>query len=146
MPELAQPQHDVSAAAPVAPLRVMYVEDNRINAMLFEEALRPYPDVALFVAEDGPMALELAQEVRPQVLVLDAHLPGMSGFDVLRALRQVPGLESAPAYMCSADAMPEDVARAEAAGFTGYWTKPINIVEVTTTLRDLARQRDNGTP
>ena len=65
---------------------------------------------------------------------------------LLHALRTLPEMRDVPAYMCSADAMPEDVARAEAAGFTGYWTKPINIVEVTTTLRDLARQRDNGTP
>jgi CheY-like chemotaxis protein len=82
--------------------------------------------------------LSLARDLLPDVLVLDAHLPGMSGFDVLRALRKLPGLADAPAYMCSADAMPEDIAKAEAAGFTGYWTKPIDIVAVTTELCRLA--------
>ncbi|HET8871183.1 MAG TPA: PAS domain S-box protein [Aquabacterium sp.] len=125
---------------PPRPLRVLYVEDNRINAMLFEEALRPYPQIELDVAEDGQMALSMAKEKTPDVLVLDAHLPGMSGFEVLRALRTVPGLKQAPAYMCSADAMPEDVAKAHDEGFTGYWTKPIDIVEVTNVLCTLANE------
>ncbi|WP_290872244.1 PAS domain-containing protein, partial [Aquabacterium sp.] len=124
--------------SPAQALRVLYVEDNRINAMLFEEALRPYGQIALDIAEDGQTAVSLVQESPPQVLVLDAHLPGMSGFDVLKALRKLPGMASVPAYMCSADAMPEDVARAKAEGFTGYWTKPIDIVEVTTELCRLA--------
>jgi PAS domain S-box-containing protein len=129
-----------------APLRVLYVEDNRINAMLFEEALRPYPQINLELAEDGQMALEMAQDNAPDVLVLDAHLPGMSGFEVLRALRALPELAEAPAFMCSADAMPEDVARAKAAGFAGYWTKPIDIVAVTNTLCSLAARGDNPAP
>ena len=127
-------------------LRVLYVEDNRINAMLFEEALRPFPQINLELAEDGQMALEMAQDQAPDVLVLDAHLPGMSGFDVLRALRALPELAAAPAFMCSADAMPEDVARAKAAGFDGYWTKPIDIVAVTTELCRLAARGDNPAP
>jgi PAS domain S-box-containing protein len=135
MPTQAQPDQTDTVTRP---LKVLYVEDNRINAMLFEEALRPYSQIALEIAEDGQMALSLARDLLPDVLVLDAHLPGMSGFDVLRALRKLPGLADAPAYMCSADAMPEDIAKAEAAGFTGYWTKPIDIVAVTTELCRLA--------
>jgi CheY-like chemotaxis protein len=128
------------------PLHVLYVEDNRINAMLFEEALRPYSQIDLVIAEDGQMALSMARERAPDVLVLDAHLPGMSGFEVLEALRTLPDLVNAPAFMCSADAMPDDVARAQAAGFTGYWTKPIDIVAVTTELCRLAARGDNAAP
>lgn len=131
---------------PSQALRVLYVEDNRINAMLFEEALRPYEQIELDIAEDGQSALSIAQEKLPHVLVLDAHLPGMSGFEVLQVLRKLPGLDQVPAYMCSADAMPEDVARAKAEGFTGYWTKPIDIVEVTTELCRLAASSDNPAP
>jgi CheY-like chemotaxis protein/anti-sigma regulatory factor (Ser/Thr protein kinase) len=139
-------------ATPAAPhrpsrvLKVLYVEDNRINAMLFEEALRPFDELQLSVAEDGDMALSMAQDEVPDVLVLDAHLPGMSGFEVLRVLRTLPGLAQAPAYMCSADAMPEDIERARREGFVGYWTKPIDILAVTTELRRLAAQADNHAP
>ena len=80
----------------------------------------------------------------PDVLVLDAHLPGMSGYELLRALRQVPGLEEAPAFMCSADAMPDDVQRAKAAGFIGYWTKPIDIARVMQDLDTLRLQTTAG--
>lgn len=145
---LSEPEHRQDApaandATPLRaeddPLRVMYVEDNRINALLFEEALRPYPELLLEVAEDGQAALTVAREHRPEVLVIDAHLPGMTGFEVLRALRTLPGLSQVPAYMCSADALPEDIAKAQREGFVGYWTKPIDIVEVTTELCRLAQ-------
>jgi CheY-like chemotaxis protein len=128
------------------PLRVLYVEDNRINALLFAEALRPHAQLELDIAEDGDMAMALCNERLPDVLVLDAHLPGMSGFEVLEALRRIPGLDKAPAYMCSADAMPDDIERARQAGFTGYWTKPIDILAVTTELCDLAGRAHNPGP
>ena len=140
----------VSTPSPSAetqrPLRVLYVEDNRINALLFAEALRPHAQLELDIAEDGDVAVSLCQERLPDVLVLDAHLPGMSGFEVLEALRRIPGLEQAPAYMCSADAMPDDIERARMAGFTGYWTKPIDIVAVTTELCNLAERAHNPGP
>lgn len=145
-PTSLEPMSLLSPSEPSRPLNVLYVEDNRINAMLFEEALRPFDELNLSIAEDGDMAVEMAQQEPPDVLVLDAHLPGMSGFDVLRVLRTLPGLENVPAYMCSADAMPEDIERALASGFRGYWTKPIDIVAVTTELRRLAAAMDNGEP
>jgi PAS domain S-box-containing protein len=121
-----------------SPLRVLYVEDNRLNAMLFEEALRDHARLHLEVAEDGQEALALAGSFSPQVLVIDAHLPGMTGFDVLHALRKLPGMRDVPAYMCSADAMPEDIAKAHQQGFVGYWTKPVDLPTVITTLHALA--------
>lgn len=143
-------QLTVSPPSPPAqtqrPLRVLYVEDNRINALLFAEALRPHAQLELDIAEDGDVAVSLCNEWLPDVLVLDAHLPGMSGFEVLEALRRIPGLEQAPAYMCSADAMPDDIERARVAGFTGYWTKPIDILAVTTELCQLAERVHNPGP
>ena len=136
---ISVPATPTPALADLPALRVLYVEDNRINALLFAEALRPYAEIELDIAEDGDIALSMAQENPPHVLVLDAHLPGMSGFEVLEAMRQLPPLADAPAFMCSADAMPEDLARAKAAGFAGYWTKPIDIVAVTTELCRLAQ-------
>ncbi|HET7792859.1 MAG TPA: response regulator, partial [Rhizobacter sp.] len=122
-------------------LRMLYVEDNRINALLFEEAMRMHSShIELRVAEDGDQALTLAQDWRPEVLVLDAHLPGISGFEVLRQLRTLPGLDTVPAYMCSADAMPDDVQRAYEAGFVGYWTKPINIGSVLADIEACMRR------
>lgn len=119
--------------------RLLYVEDNRINALLFEEAIRQLTGFELRVSEDGPEALELVRDWLPDVLVLDAHLPGMDGYEVLARLREVPGLADTPAFMCSASALPEDLARARAAGFRAYWTKPLDIAGVVAELQALAR-------
>jgi PAS domain S-box-containing protein len=126
------------AAAPPsaeqAPLRLLYVEDNRINALLFEEAMRVLGGIELQVAEDGAEALRLVQQWTPQVLVLDANLPDMHGHELLGRLRRIPALATTPAFMCSADAMPEDLERARTAGFLDYWTKPIELPRVSAAL------------
>ena len=142
---LEQTMPHTSEVHDMTPLRVLYVEDNRINAMLFEEALRPYAQLALTIAGDGQAAIEMAPQTAPEVLVLDAHLPDMDGVALLKALRALPGLAAVPAYMCSADVMPEDMVRAKVAGFTGYWTKPIDIRRITTELTQLAHKK-NITP
>ncbi len=120
-----------ASAAPeptqVAARRVMYVEDNPLNALLFEEALRRHLEIALRVAPDGDEALQIASAWRPDLLVIDMHLPGANGIEVLRRLRALPGLETVPAVMCSADAMPQDLDRTLAAGFVSYWTKPLDV-------------------
>lgn len=121
------------AAEPMAPraaLRMLYVEDNRINVILFEQAVRLRGGIELQVAEDGAEALALVQQWEPEVLVLDANLPDMSGYDVLARLREMPALARVPAFMCSADATEKDLQRAAEAGFIGYWTKPIDIARV----------------
>jgi two-component system, OmpR family, response regulator len=75
------------------------------------------------------------------VLVLDANLPDMHGHDLLGQLRRLPGLGEVPAFMCSADAMPEDLARARSAGFLDYWTKPIELPKVSAALQALRDAR-----
>lgn len=137
--EAAIPLVATATAAPV--LRMLYVEDNRINAILFEEAIRLRESVELRLAEDGAEALDQVQGWTPDVLVLDAHLPGMDGFQLLRLLRREPGLGSVPAFMCSADAMPDDVLRAAEAGFAGYWSKPINIAKILSDLDGICAAR-----
>lgn len=123
-----------------AALRVLYVEDNRINAILFEQAMRLRGGVELRIAEDGAEALSIVPGWLPQVLVLDAHLPDMTGCDLLERLRGLPRMAGVPAYMCSADALDADLQRARAAGFAGYWTKPIDVERVLADLHPLLAQ------
>ena len=127
-----------SPASGPRPLRLMYVEDNRINAMLFSTALQLHGGFELRLAGDGEEALLLVRDWTPEVLVLDANLPDTNGFDLLGALRGQPGLGNTPAFMCSADAMPEDRRRAAEAGFIGYWAKPIDIGSIVADIRRVA--------
>ena len=116
------------AATPQAPARrVLYVEDNPLNALLFTEALRHHPELKLHVAVDGQDALAVVADWRPDLFVIDMHLPGATGTEVLHALRALPGMQGVPAVVCTADAMPQDRERALASGFDGYWTKPLDI-------------------
>jgi CheY-like chemotaxis protein len=71
--------------------------------------------------------VRLARELRPSLILIDMQLPDMDGIEVLRRLRADAATASAPCVALSANAMPEDVAAAKAAGFDDYWTKPIDL-------------------
>jgi CheY-like chemotaxis protein len=133
-----------AALHPASTLRVLYVEDNRINAILFEEAVRLCGGVELRIAESGAEALAIARAWQPEVLVLDAHLPDTDGYALLPRLRALPELSGVPAYMCTADAVEHEERRAAAAGFSGYWSKPIDVGRVMDALNDLRQQTTAG--
>ncbi len=115
------------APAPTATLRVLYVEDDPLSALLFTEALREHPGLSVRVATDGPAALLTAAEWLPDVLVIDGHLPSARGHQVLHALQRLPGLAKTVAVMATADAMPRDRQAALNHGFTEHWAKPLDI-------------------
>lgn len=124
-----------------APLRLLYVEDNRLSAILFEEALRLRPGFELRLAVDADDAMDQLQGWQPDLLVLDAQLPGIDGIELLQRLRGQAHLRQVPAFMCSADALPGDVQRAHDAGFAGFWPKPIDIGQILRDLQGVAAAR-----
>lgn len=120
---------------PDAPLRVLYVEDDRLGALLVTEMLRDQAGIALRCAEDGAEALTLAAQWPPQLLLLDAWLPDTSGHRLLQELRALPGLAAVPAIMCSADGSEDDRQRARDSGFAEFWAKPVQVEAVRQALR-----------
>ena len=126
--------------------RVLYVEDNALNVLLFEEALRHEPGVELRVAISGEEAMAMVKHWTPELFIIDMNLPGVTGIELLRALRLQPTLAGVPAVVCSADAMPEDRARALAAGFDHYWTKPIDVHALPGAITDALRSGAADTP
>ncbi|MDP2034761.1 MAG: response regulator [Polaromonas sp.] len=119
-------------------MRVLYVEDNMYNLMLFDDVMRTRDDVEMRMAQNGAQGFEVAASWQPDVLVLDGRLPDMHGIDLLQRMRALPGLENTPAFMCSADSLPEHKILAEQAGFTGYWTKPVDFDKVFDELDRIA--------
>ncbi|MBQ5939308.1 ATP-binding protein [Massilia sp. AB1] len=127
---------EVQAAAPAAPMEgephlLLYVEDNPANLRLIEEIVRFRPDLRLLSAPDGHIGLQLARAHRPEVILMDLNLPGMSGIEVLRQLRTDPETAAIPVIALTANAMPRDIERGIAAGFHRYLTKPIDIDKFT---------------
>lgn len=121
-------------------MRVLYVDDDRVNTLLFEEACRFAGGIEVLSAGDGDEALELVARFRPDVLVVDLHLPDTNGFLLLPALRVASGRTDTPAFLCTADEPSLVGQAAEQAGFQGCWSKPVNLAAV---LADLARLHRN---
>jgi len=107
-------------------MHLLYVDDDRINLMLFEAACATLPGVQVSTAANGAEAIDLAREQAPQLLVIDLHLPDTDGPALLRSLRQEAGLADVPAVLCSADDGPTVRQSAADAGFSGCWSKPMD--------------------
>jgi signal transduction histidine kinase/ActR/RegA family two-component response regulator len=116
---------------------LLYVEDNPANLMLVEDLVARRPDLRLLSAKDAPRGLEIARTARPDVILMDINLPGMSGLQALRILADDPLTAAIPVVALSANAVPRDIQRGLDAGFFRYLTKPIKVNEFMDTL-DLA--------
>jgi len=113
---------------------VLYVEDNPANLMLVEDLIARRPDIRLLSARDGDRGIEIARAVRPDMILMDINLPGVSGITALRILANDPGTAHIPVVALSANAIPRDIEKGLQAGFFRYLTKPINVVEFMETL------------
>ncbi len=108
---------------------LLYVEDNRANMQLVERLIARRPDMRLLTAEDGTRGIVLARTYLPEVILMDINLPGISGIQALKMLREDPVTEHIPVLAISANAMPHDIKVGMDAGFFRYLTKPIRVNE-----------------
>lgn len=113
---------------------VLYVEDNVANLSLFERILKRRPGVALLSAMQGSQGLELARAHRPDLVVLDVHLPDVSGEEVLARLRADDRTRDIPVVILSADATPGQARRLSRYGIAAYLTKPVDVGEILALL------------
>ena len=107
--------------------RVLYIEDNPVNALIISEMVARRTDLSLLVATDGASGVRQAQELLPELILLDMQLPDFDGFEVLRQLRAEPRTAGIRCIALSANAMPADIQRALNAGLSDYWTKPLDL-------------------
>jgi PAS domain S-box-containing protein len=129
------PEEAVVSAFGLAPSRVLYIEDNPANLALVEQIVARHPGLVLASATDGPGGLAAARAHPPALVLLDIHLPGMDGYEVLARLRADPATRGVPVVALTAQAMPSDARRAIEAGFDEYLTKPIDLPVFDTMLR-----------
>ena len=124
--ELPQP----AAQTPPQPgpqASVLYIEDNEVNLLIVEALMRQRPDLRFLSACDGHSGVAVAQAERPSLILLDMQLPDIDGGEVLRRLRADPATAAIDCIALSANAVPEDIHAALAAGFDAYWTKPLDM-------------------
>lgn len=123
----AAPAEDPAAAPPVAAHLVLYIDDNPINTLLMAAMFERLPGLRLDCETDPLRGVQRALAEPPALLLIDIQMPGLDGFAVLRRLREAPATRDIPAIAVSANAMPQDVARGQAAGFVDYLTKPLEM-------------------
>ena len=124
------PAAQAQPAQPGAPLRtLLYVEDNPANLKLVEQLIARRPTIRLLTAVDGNMGIQLARAHQPDVILMDINLPGISGIEALKILRDDPATAQIPIVALSANAMPRDIEKGLEAGFFSYLTKPIKVKE-----------------
>ena len=130
--EIAPPEE----ASPVTEVvrTVLYVEDNPANLQLVEKIIGRRTDLRLLTAVDGSRGVEVARASRPDVILMDINLPGISGIDALKILRDDETTAHIPVIAISANAMARDVQKGLEAGFFRYLTKPIKVREFMDTL------------
>lgn len=104
--------------------RILIIEDNEANLSLVEYLLS-VAGHETFPARDGDEGMRRAADCRPDVVVCDIQMPGLSGYEVLRLLRADPGLREVPVIAVTAYSMPNDRNNVLAAGFNSYLSKPI---------------------
>jgi len=120
----------------VALRTLLYVEDNPANLMLVEQIIEGIPHVRMLSARDGHLGIALAREHIPDVILMDINLPGISGIQALKILREYPLTAHIPVIALSANAMLRDIEKGLEAGFFRYLTKPIKINEFMSSLDD----------
>ena len=118
----------------MAKARILVVEDNRDNMTLIIDVLSSLEYDSL-QATDGEQGVALAEAHQPDLILMDLSLPRMDGWTATRRLRQQERFAQTPIIALTAHAMKGDRERALEAGCTDYISKPINLQELATKLR-----------
>jgi two-component system cell cycle response regulator DivK len=121
--------------------RVLVVEDNEKNMKLFRDVLQA-TGYRTLEATTGRQAAELAAEHTPDLVLMDIRLPDIDGVEALGRLRADERTAFIPVLALTAQAMHGDNERFLTAGFDGYISKPVNVVEFVSTVRQHCDGRD----
>lgn len=127
-----------------APINILLVEDDPADVRLTREALTDSKvSNELFVATSGPQALELlrgegeASIPRPDLILLDLNMPGMSGQEVLEEIKNDPTLRSIPVTVLTTSQAEEDIVRSYELRANAYVTKPVDLDQFLTVVRSI---------
>jgi two-component system, cell cycle response regulator DivK len=117
---------------------ILIVEDNEKNLKLVRDVLqvKGYQTLEAGTGEDG---LKIARERKPDLILMDIQLPGMSGVEALKALRAAPETAAIPVVAITASVMQQDRKMVMSAGFDGFIDKPFNLRSLLDTVQQTPR-------
>jgi CheY-like chemotaxis protein len=120
-------------------MKTVLIADDRATGRELVRAALEKGGFHMIEASDGLEALSIAREKRPDLIILDLHMPGLDGFGVVRELRRDALFAATPVVALTASAMQGDRDRAISAGFTGYITKPIHLAALRSEIERLLK-------
>ena len=148
-PDLATADHVMVPAPRAAPddsaaegIRVLYIEDNPANIEVVARFLKTKPGMRLQSVTSGEAGLEVATREIPDLILLDLHLPGLQGDEVLRLLRDKSATAGIPVAVLSAEAAPAVIHHLRASDVIAYLTKPLDLAELGRLLDSVAAGHD----
>jgi CheY-like chemotaxis protein len=118
-------------------ISIVYIEDNPSNIAFMEGVLDELPNVRLTSVPNAELGIEVVRQLRPRVVIMDINLPGMSGYEATRRLREWPETSHIPVIALTAAAMLGDRKRLADAGFHCYLTKPVKVGELLEAIESL---------
>lgn len=105
---------------------IVYIDDEPDIRHVVELSLSLADGLAVHTGESGQRALELARDLKPDLMMLDVMMPGMDGPETLRRLRAEPELAAIPVFFMTAKAMPAELQRLRALGAAAIIPKPFD--------------------
>ena len=134
------------------PLRMLLIDDCALEATLVEKAVQECDQIQLIhVARNGEEAVLFLQRMRqhdgaerPDLILLDLHMPGKDGFEVLQDIKNNANLASIPVILFTTSDCEADIARSYAGGASTFITKPATFEELQQVLNDLGRYWSNA--
>jgi PleD family two-component response regulator len=127
-----------SAQAGRQPLRtLLYADDEPDIRLIAQTALNLAPGLTVHTADSGEQVLELARELRPDLMLLDVMMPGLDGPDTLKRLRADPAIARIPVIFVTAKATPENAARLRALGASAVIAKPFDPMQLSAQVLSL---------
>jgi CheY-like chemotaxis protein len=123
---------------------LLYIEDNLSSLKLIEALIERIGGARVITAMQGKLGLELARRRRPDLVLLDLHLPDIDGAEVLERLRGDPATREIPVVIVSADATEGQAERLLAAGAAAYITKPIDVPRLLEVLGEQLGERSGA--
>lgn len=126
-------------------MKILVVEEHVSMRHIIRHMLKQLGLADVDDAEGGAVALAKMKETRYDLVIVDAAIKPMSGYDLLKGIRVDPELEGLPVLMISPDAELDNVVKAKRAGVDGFIVKPFNLKTLETTIRGInGRQINRG--